>query len=398
MENLAKIQCSYCTLEFVSAEVMINHMKSSYKILDQIVCASDNCGKSFKRLASSLSHIKHFHYVDNESFIQTTAKMTQKTTQKTWVPSMINNTAYLALAVADLHQSSTITGAEIGRIIKTIEDMFSYNSAEVIQKIDEYFEYKGYNSKEDKQFRNQFLFNESFSSFLNMQGQIRALKQHFTFIDPIPLNIHTKTLVSTDVQSNTDSFKDKELLVQYIPLIDTIKLVYSNEEVWQYIQNNPYLPNQDAEDDEDPILRKFEDGLSFQNNEFFKKHILGIPVHFYFDEFLPNNPIGSKTKQQKIGIFYMKFDHLPDHLRNFIGNVHVLAIAHENYLHEEGGMNIILSRLVAELRLLEADDGVSVQIGDELHKVHATLASVRGDTLAVHEVLGFSQTISNIFL
>lgn len=110
--------------------------------------------------------------------------------------------------------------------------------------------------------------------------------------------------------------------MQYVPAVDTLKLVLSNKEVMDYITRK-------SKTSEEGVLSSFEDGKSFKTNTFFQKYSDALGLHLYYDEFLVNNPFGTKTHKQKISAFYFSISNLPPHLQNYLGNVHVLGIGKE---------------------------------------------------------------------
>ena len=58
----------------------------------------------------------------------------------------------------------------------------------------------------------------------------------------------------------------------------------------------------------------------------------------------------------------------------------------------------ILKRFKDETKQLESDNGCIIQLQNGTETVHATLASVVGDTLAVQEILGFLKSLCRLFL
>ena len=119
-------------------------------------------------------------------------------------------------------------------------------------------------------------------------------------------------------------------------------------------------------------------------------------MNLYFDEFLVNNTIESKAKNQKIGGFYYNIVNLPPHLRDFLKNVHVLALARKKDI-EEFGINEFLRPFVYELKHLEKDYGVNIRINNKNFALRAALFRVCDDTLALHAVLGFLGPSANLF-
>ena len=86
----------------------------------------------------------------------------------------------------------------------------------------------------------------------------------------------------------------QDMKFQYISVIETLTLLLSNEEIFKYVTSG-------SRETENGLLSGFEDGDSFKYHPFFSKFKDAIVINLYFDEFLVNNPLGSKTKNQKIG-------------------------------------------------------------------------------------------------
>lgn len=157
-------------------------------------------------------------------------------------------------------------------------------------------------------------------------------------------------------------------------------MVLSNREVLDHLKK-------DRESCEG-FISSFEDSLTFQNHAFFQKHKNAIQILFYFDEFQSNNPLGAKTYANKMGAFYMSILNLPDHLRSFIGNVHLVALAKHADI-EKYGFSSILEPFIRDLRKLETDKGITVDVLGEKFTLRASLAGFAGDTLAANAILGF---------
>lgn len=111
---------------------------------------------------------------------------------------------------------------------------------------------------------------------------------------------------------STDTF-------QYVPLTETLKLVLCNKEVMDFIENEQ--PSNDG------LVRSYVDGQAFKKHAFLLKYNNSVRLRLYFDEFLTNNALGSKTHDKKIAGIDISLGNLPDHLKHFAGNVYILALA-----------------------------------------------------------------------
>lgn len=161
----------------------------------------------------------------------------------------------------------------------------------------------------------------------------------------------------------------------------TLKLILSNQEVMNYIENNT---NQSHDD----YMRYYEDGDHYKNHPFFSKYPNALRIQLYYDEFVGNNPLGNKVKEYKIGAFYYRIVNLPLYLYNFSGNINVLALCNDIIVRKYT-LNDIIAPFVAEMIEFERDSGKVLIINNKEYVVRATLASVTGDTAALNPLLGF---------
>ena len=96
-----------------------------------------------------------------------------------------------------------------------------------------------------------------------------------------------------------------------------------------------------------------------------------------------------------MGLYY-NINNLPPPLRNFLGNIHVLALARNKDI-EEFGINEILRPFVYELKQIEQDCGINIKINNKNFTLRASLFRVCADTVAAHSVLGFLGPSANLF-
>uniref|UniRef100_A0ABD2X2E0 Uncharacterized protein n=1 Tax=Trichogramma kaykai TaxID=54128 RepID=A0ABD2X2E0_9HYME len=253
---------------------------------------------------------------------------------------------------------------------------------DVQEKISDFLNKHQINASDEqvKLFLNQFnCDSKNFSYLSDMKSQINNLKRKYTFIDPLDIPVGKRMKVVEDEKQNAKSLT-KHIEIPYVSITEIIKLVFSKDEVIK-------SKNNDTPEDND-ILTRFEDGEYFKSHPFFKKYEDGIAIILFYDEFLPNNPIGSKNKQQKVGGFAISFLNLPEHLRDFLGNVHTIVLAkHEDI--KEFGIDECLTAFMFDLHKLESDEGVICEIGGKEVTLRATLVGVVADSLAAHEILGF---------
>lgn len=130
----------------------------------------------------------------------------------------------------------------------------------------------------------------------SIDGQIKALKEHYVFIDPVEIPLGDR--LEQVLNPKTSLFYPKLVneTFHYVPIIDVLKLILSHPFIQEYVTTE--LQNTDG------WLCKFSDGHFFRHSEFFKKYPQALRIQLYYDDLTVNNPLGSKVQGHKLGVFY----------------------------------------------------------------------------------------------
>ena len=390
------IQCSFCDNIYENSQSLKDHFKNDHQILlsranpSGFTCKTNNCMRKFTTIKSLLLHIDKMHYLDLKNSADE-PDPTEKRCTPSWSPTDLLLAGDITQMISDLRLCTNVTGADLGRVVDSLENVLSNIMSRVVEKIKEFLTHKNIDIFDDDQFDNK----KTFSQYKTIHGQIQALKQKYTFIDATQIHLGNHQEVKTDKETGASTKVLVDDSFQYVPLIETLKLVLSNEEVFNYVnENQSHL--EDEKDKKNNVLSSYKDGEMFKKNPFFKKYPNALGIHFYFDEFLVNNPVGSKTHGHKVGAYYYSIENLPPHLRNFIGNVHVLALCYNKDI-KTYEMNEFLRPFLFELKRLESDSRVKVKINNMDYTLRCTILTLCADTLAAHEILGFLSPSANFF-
>lgn len=210
-------------------------------------------------------------------------------------------------------------------------------------------------------------------------GHIETLKQHYNYIEPREIFLGKRQ--EQRFNRKTKKFEPVEVneSFQYVPIIETLKLVMSHKEVRDYVNSEKSAT--------DGTLTNFRDGVSFKNNIFFQAHPQALRIQPYFDEIVVNNPLGAKVHPHKVGAFYFIIQNLPDHLNSFLGGVHVFAFSYSADVSKYG-MEKMLEPFLFDLARLESDEGVKYEVGNDVMILRASIATNSGDGLAIHQLFG----------
>lgn len=177
---------------------------------------------------------------------------------------------------------------------------------EVRERVEEFLESKkiDINGDDTKKFIDQFKFDKTYSKYKSLRGQIKAMKEKYHYIDHRDLTIGYRQVKITNEENKIEVIKEP-VNIQYVSVLDVLKLVLSNKEVYDYVKN--YQNREDDDGYEDDVMSSHEDGDLFKVNELLKKYPQALGLHLYYDEMLVNNPLGNKKRQQKLGCFYTSF-------------------------------------------------------------------------------------------
>ncbi|XP_036138783.1 uncharacterized protein LOC118644388 isoform X2 [Monomorium pharaonis] len=380
-------------------------------------CGQDGCWRNFKYFYTLRRHIRQCHkyrcnddlesefIVNNnqdwlpnpdnneDEFFGDNAAMEEVTHMENYedVYENLNFDLYTLIirVIARLQSKGSITGSILSDVLDEFEEVILNLAKFFKNKVLKYFQAR--NATEDLEvveLLSNFDFENPFDDLHTLKGQIKALKINCGYIEPIeiPLGYRMENLL----HSETGTYTPKIVLetYQYVPIIDTLKLVLSNTEIKEAI-----LSEQSSTDD---VLASFVDGDHFKNHPLFQMHRHALRIQLYYDELEIVNPLGSKTGIHKLGVFYYTIQNIPAYINSDLGSIHVLLLCSDADT-KKYGFDKILSVFLNDLEKLESDDGVKIMLDNEEFNLHATITAFCGDTLAVHEVFNMLGPKSNKF-
>ncbi|XP_028418106.1 uncharacterized protein LOC114543223 [Dendronephthya gigantea] len=122
----------------------------------------------------------------------------------------------------------------------------------------------------------------------------------------------------------------------------------------------------------------FCDGELFQRHPLFSKDKSALQIILYYDEVECVNPLGSKTKKHKLGLFYYTLGNISPVHRSQLKSIQLLAIV-KRPLIIKYGMNAILAPIMEQVLELEQDGGYQFTIKGVKESFAGTIAFVSGE-------------------
>ncbi|KAJ8043412.1 hypothetical protein HOLleu_10481 [Holothuria leucospilota] len=118
-----------------------------------------------------------------------------------------------------------------------------------------------------------------------------------------------------------------------------------------------------------------------------------LQLCLYYDGLEIVNPLGSRRGIHKLGVFYFTLKNLPPQYNSRLDSIHLVAVLNCLDL-QRYGFSSILAPFMKELKLLESDQGVRLEMETEFLLKRVTLIRVSGDSLCQHAICGFVENFS----
>jgi hypothetical protein len=227
------------------------------------------------------------------------------------------------------------------------------------------------------------------SFFKNTSSFAKQIKYNLQNLDyNAPQEIFLGQRVDTVIKDDLNTTKIVKETYQYFSIIRTLQSILKFTNIRDIIIKEPQLS--DVE-----IYGSYKDGTEFSSHEFFQKHPNAFRINLYYDDVEVANPIGSQSAVYKIAAFYFTIQNA-GFFNSKLDNIFILAIAYNTDL-KKYGFNKVLRPFVEEMKTLESETGIEIFLNGEVHTLRATLVSFSGDSLAAHDILGFSSPASTRF-
>ena len=293
-----------------------------------------------------------------------------------------------AKMIMQLRASSSVTMTSVMQMIRGSKVMFESAFSSVRHQMFDVMTKHGVNTNSDDAQRlcdQMIMFENPFSGLETPHQQMKFMTSNMNIVMPEERTLGFRYDQVMDRQTGITVQKVVTETYQYISVKGVLALVLNNEEARLLIENERF--NGD-------LLRSYKDGLQYHQNAVLRDHPNAIRIQLYYDDLELANPLGSKTKIHKLGAFYFCIENLPRRYNSVMSSVHLLAVCHSMDL-KKYGFDAVLRPFMYEMRELESDAGMTINIDGKNVQVHGTLTTLSADSLAAHEMLGFMSPSAN---
>ena len=187
------------------------------------------------------------------------------------------------------------------------------------------------------------------------------------------------------VLANLNDGDSRTECMQYVPLLDSIKALMQNNDIFSAVVN--------SHESTDNKLRDFCDGTYFKCHPLFSTDNHALQVVLYYDEFCAVNPLGHRAKQYKISAFYYTLANVQPKDRSRLHAIYLLALCFTTAV-KRCSFAEVLKPVVNDLTTL-SQEGVTIQRPDGSVTLKGALVAVVADNLAAHAVGGFFESFTS---
>ncbi|KAK3930157.1 B-cell lymphoma/leukemia 11A [Frankliniella fusca] len=170
----------------------------------------------------------------------------------------------------------------------------------------------------------------------------------------------------------------------YVPVQKSLQTLLKDKSVQK-------LYNKKGESKEN-VLRDFEDGTVFKENEFYIECPNGIKIILYLDAFEPCDALKAARGKHKILGVYMALGNLPSYCRSQTDPIQLVMLVKDTTL-KEFSYEEILAPLFEDLQSIY-DTGLPVIMDDVPQMLRGCVVGISSDNLEAHTLGGFNQGFS----
>ena len=263
--------------------------------------------------------------------------------------------------IARLQSKSSVTGAVLTDVLDEYEELLFDTVNFLKYHVRQFFDERDMiDTPPVEELLQKFEFDSPFEVLGSLNQQIDVLKTHCGYINPSEIPLGQRIDNVLDSETGTYVPKVGKETFQYVPIIDVLSLVLSNDDVKETILSE--------EPSAEGVIGSFIDGDQFKNNPFFQRYPHALRIDIYYDDLEVVNPLGSKTGSHKLGVFLMKIQNVPEQINSVLGSIHVLCLCYSADV-KKYGFQPILQPFLRDLEKLESDNGVIITLQDSVGSV-----------------------------
>lgn len=270
-------------------------------------CGQENCNAHFLRFDSLLRHVKKWHVVGISDDVcnsdiysdqnYQSSSMTSDTSdnldrlenipkeeihvnkdninfQKSSKEFDLFKSAHKFIAT--LRIVSSFTGTAVVNVTNATQCLLSDISEYICDEMLTFCKKQNIstNSSDFQELLNKLNFDNLFENTDTLQNQIKAVKNTYNYVDPVEIPLGFRLQQYFDQEKQMWTQKKIYETCQYVPIIETLKLIMSHSSMRNCACSEPYSS--------DDLLVSFKDGITYKEHPFFQRYPDALRIQLYY--------------------------------------------------------------------------------------------------------------------
>lgn len=233
--------------------------------------------------------------------------------------------------------------------------------------------------------------NRIFKMLQTENMRLKVMKNNKHYIEPSPFFIGERLVIDTKNKSYEANMVVKKSEGQIIELHKIFKQFLELPNVFDDIIS--YTQEEESVCDENVCRSILQADLWKEVKLIFPNKIV-FPLYHFYDDFKPNNPLGSKSGIYKIGAVYISFANVPVQYVSLLDNIFLTQLCFSADRVQYGNKSVFY-KIIQQLKYLEIE-GLTIKTssGKDVH-VYFTLLLILGDNLGLNSILGFEESFQS---
>ncbi|XP_026294434.1 uncharacterized protein LOC113218343 isoform X1 [Frankliniella occidentalis] len=280
--------------------------------------------------------------------------------------------------ILDMRGVSAMTRVGVRRAMHAADLVLKLNNMHLKEDVATYLNSVNLlNTPEAQNLLQNFEKDSPFKGMFSDSSQISALQRYNFYLQPQTVLVHDRL----DQRLHGDDIyiqRPVPSTYEYISVQQILKQIVKRREIMDYVRS--LRPSTNG------MLYSFTDSDQYRRSPFFQEHPEAFQLVLYYDGVDPCRSQGPKSGHHELGNFLLRILNLPPRINSTMASVFPLILANSNDC--KGTFEGVLRKLVDEV--IELENGVDMYVADRgMERIFATIVAVKGDSKAVHAVLGF---------
>lgn len=404
------ITCTICNETFILVNPYVKHLTNHF--VSVYLCPMPFCERKFPHVESLRSHLNRYkHLEEGEEFVSANLNSESSDVYEESVTSNLNSisslnpfqygTTTFTSSVTDIRLNENTLKIAILKLIVGVYNENSFSRKKILSVLKNCFEVFSKSISHILSLLNNG--NETIITYLQELLDCCTLSSEYKFLKELNKNgIFTypiRHLVKSENvavnKNNKVILKSKKVFIQLIDLQNLFQNLFNKTNFLLDIIS--YIDKVNNDNKKVNFIQSEAWKNKIENIDCNEETLL-LPIFVYFDEFEPNNTLGSRSNKNKIGAVYVMIPCMPPSLQSKLCQIFLAMLfnSSEKKVLKTHANRCLFAPLIQILNILQST-GITV-CHPKYKTVKLVTSLILGDNLGLNQILGFNEGFqANVF-